>query len=491
MKKWRRFILFWGLTILFLLTAPTVIFSARGYRFDFSRGVFVHSGTITFKSNPQDLQISLNGKSYSSKVNMINNSSNISGLLPRRYDVVVSAPGFSSWSKSADVHSGVATEFWNVLLVRENYERQKNNAIGIGKFFMSGSGSSLAYTADTAQGFSVRILDTNQKKETVSFDFPDWKFIDKKTENIEWSTNTKMLSVPVKKESADPSASPEFAYFIIDISSQESFNLNEFLKKDNISNVRWDPAEKNYLIFLEGDNLYRVNINDPSDLVLLAEGISAFNLSGGNVFYTLFSSNLIFKKSTAAQTDPVQITSAFPGSTDMPISNIIVYDDSRIAIFLDNQELYVFNKGEHSDYFQRLDSAVQDARFSDDGKKLLFWSDNQISVYYLRDEISQPVREENTKQDITRYSEALNNVQWFSDYEHIIFSVGNTVKIIELDPRDKKNSMDIVEVDLEKSLAIYSERLKKLFFTDRSGDSSELFSIDFPEKVSVLQAVGL
>jgi hypothetical protein len=52
MEKLKRRIFFWILAVLFILTTTYVIFYARGYRFDFSKGIFVHSGTITIKSNP-------------------------------------------------------------------------------------------------------------------------------------------------------------------------------------------------------------------------------------------------------------------------------------------------------------------------------------------------------------------------------------------------------------------------------------------------------
>src|SRR3990172_8045949 len=138
MDKLKRTLFFWALAILFLITAPTVVLRARGYRFDFSRGVFVHSGTITIKSNPQTIDINLNGEIMQSKtLGRINNSYNIAGLIPKDYSIAVSVDGFRAWNKKTEVHSGVSSEFWNVLLVRNDYERTLYDSATIDKFFLS------------------------------------------------------------------------------------------------------------------------------------------------------------------------------------------------------------------------------------------------------------------------------------------------------------------------------------------------------------------
>ncbi|MFZ5982056.1 MAG: hypothetical protein ACOYS2_00570, partial [Patescibacteria group bacterium] len=80
MEKLKRRIFFWILVIAFFITAPAVILRARGYRFDFSRGVFVYSGAITLKTNPENINVILNGKlNESGKTDRINNATQLSG----------------------------------------------------------------------------------------------------------------------------------------------------------------------------------------------------------------------------------------------------------------------------------------------------------------------------------------------------------------------------------------------------------------------------
>jgi hypothetical protein len=202
------------------------------------------------------------------------------------------------------------------------------------------------------------------------------------------------------------------------------------------------------------------------------------------VYYTR-DSGLLFKNTLDSTDNPTQITNNFPQEENPVVSSTVVYDDSRVALILENKDFYIFNHGENGDYFRKLGSHIEEAHFSDDGKKILFWSDNEIFVYFLRDQLSQPIREENEIQNVTRYSEPIKNVQWFRDYEHIIFSSGRWIKIIEIDPRDHANCMDLENTQNPNPFVIYNSSLEKLFFIDSKDETTSLYSIDFPEKTTI------
>ncbi|MDZ4385241.1 MAG: hypothetical protein U0944_02360, partial [Candidatus Moranbacteria bacterium] len=97
-----------------------------------------------------------------------------------------------------------------------------------------------------------------------------------------------------------------------------------------------------------------------------------------------------------------------------------------------------------------------------------------------------PVRSENSIEDITRYSDEIRNIQWSKDYEHIIFSIGSQIKIIELDPTDHRNSMDLLKTDSDLPLAGYDHAQERLYLVDIKDSSTNLFSIVFPEPTPIL-----
>src|SRR6056297_1754788 len=111
----RRLFMFFFI-FLFLLIAPTIIFFARGYRFDLEHGIFVYSGAVTIKSWPQDVKIYLDGEKADKNLNYINGSYTINGVKPGDYLLECRKEGYTSWKKNISVHSGISTEFWNILL---------------------------------------------------------------------------------------------------------------------------------------------------------------------------------------------------------------------------------------------------------------------------------------------------------------------------------------------------------------------------------------
>ena len=131
-------IFFWTLVALFWLTSAIIIGYAFGYRFNLERGVFIYGGSISLKATPQDADIYINNTTYSSKkLNLINGSYHIDGIIPGDYLLEVKSTGFATWSKKVTVHSGISTEFWNVFLAKNSYQKTTYEANGVQRFFIS------------------------------------------------------------------------------------------------------------------------------------------------------------------------------------------------------------------------------------------------------------------------------------------------------------------------------------------------------------------
>lgn len=502
MDKLYRAIFFWILVLVFIVTAPAIVLYAKGYRFDFNRGIFVYSGTISIKSNPQDIKISLNGKENDAKaLNRVNNSYNISGLLPDTYNLTVSADGYQTWSKAVEVHSGQASEFWNVFLARNNYSRTEYPTPGIEKLFISPKSKYIVYTQKSSENLTVNILDIQNKEISDTFTFPGWEFItDERKENIEWSPNEDYISIPVKKTVTAEKTNQKFTsalsqkitlhnYFILEPNTKKSVNLNDLLNNQAINYVRWDPKDKNYLFYLSNNILYRTNINNIADTNQIAIDVSSFDLSKTNVYYSVMPHELVYKTNLDGSGIPIQLTSDFPEDITQNF-RLIAYDDARIAFLTTTKDLFIFNASGLGTYSRKLGANIEGIQFSDDGKKLLYWTKNAMSVYYLRNWNVAPIRSENTFEDITRYSDEIRNIQWFKDYEHIIFSIGSQIKIIELDHLDHRNSMDLTKTASNTPLISYNLAQERLYFIDSiiNNDSSatSLYSIILPEPMPIL-----
>jgi len=140
---------------------------------------------------------------------------------------------------------------------------------------------------------------------------------------------------------------------------------------------------------------------------------------------------------------------------------IFVSSNEKIAALNEKRQLYFLNPETRN--FELLEENVQEVQFANDNKKLLYSTPTEIWAYYLEDILIQPNKKAYEKELITRLSQKIEQVLWFDQTnEHIIFIVNQTVKIIELDDRDYRNTHDLFNFEI--SQIVYSQTDKKLYF---------------------------
>lgn len=473
-----RKIFFWLLALLFAFTALLVIFYTLGYRFNSKRGIFVYTGAVTIKSIPQKVSIFIDGKPiFNKRTNYLNNSYHINGIKPQSHLIEVRASGYNTWFKKAAVHSGVSTEFWNLLLTKENYFPEKYSAYGVEKFFISPKNKKIAYVQNEKETgeFLVKILNTETGELENIFSSKEYAFPGNDMENIEWSPQARKIIIPVQREDRK-------YYFITDIKNKQTINLKDIISEKEISNVRWDLSSKDFLFYLAEKKLHRLNIKNPKENIVIAKNIAGYALSPSDIFYLQSDNGIIYKANSKNGESKKQITTSPISGAENSSFLVIAYDEKRIAVISDNKKLYIYNDGDDEKYFNQPAGEILGVQFSNDGKKLLYWTNREIFVYFTRDWDTQPARLKNETKLITRLSGDIKNVQWSKKYEHIIFSAENVIKIIELDYRDHRNMMDIIKLNSDSFQAIANFSENKLYFTDTDESSSDLYSIEFPGK---------
>lgn len=481
-------IFWWTLFVLFWFVSTIIIGYAFGYRFSFERGVFIYGGSISMKTTPLDSDIYINGVPYpSKKLNRINNSYHIDGIEPGDYFLEVKSPGFATWSKKVSVHSGISTEFWNVVLTKNNYVKTSYDTNGALRFFISPRKNLTAVARQNEDNFSVDIVNAQDKTTETVFSSNEYTFTNNAKENIEWTPQAHRIIIPaIKKDTQKEN------YLIADVPSDQLINLQDIAHTEDLSHVRWDPRTRNALFYMSGGNLFRIDLDYPDEIRQVAQNIASYELASSGLYYFQLPEGIVYKNNTDGTGSPTQITLSSPSHMNNPNYQIIVYDDDRIVFLNNDNDLYIYNKGEKDDYFEELSGNALGSQFSDDGKKLLFWNDHEINAYFVRKWDVQPVRNENEIIPITRYSDAISNVQWSRDYEHVIFNTGKQVKFIETDQRDHRNLMDLFKLNSENVQITNNNSDGLIYFTDTNSDNSTVLnSIEFPEKTTLLQNLGL
>ena len=115
-------------------------------------------------------------------------------------------------------------------------------------------------------------------------------------------------------------------------------------------------------------------------------------------------------------------------------------------IFLEEDEnLYLFNTDSKS--FDPFLEKIRDLKISPDGKKLVYFSDSEIWVLFLKEKLNPLSKKAGEKILLVRlFSEKIESVFWLNS-DYLIFNAGDKIKITEIDERDKLNIVEIAEVD--------------------------------------------
>lgn len=469
-------IFFWILVLIFLMITPVIVFYSMGYRFNFARGIFIYSGSITLKPTPKEIEVYINGKRVSTGVvNFLNYSYHMGSILPGSYKLEVRSPGYLPWSKEVHVHSGISTEFWNIFLAREKYTKVTYPVENANNFFISPDGKKIAAVEDKNGGVEVKILDIKDEEVLYSFPFEGYEFSKNKKENIEWSPKEGRLIIPLNKDG-------KAEYFIINLGNEESYGLNDKIKQENIRKLRWSSEDRNTLFYIFENKLFKVDLDAPENILEVADNIGGYDLSGSDLYYFSKETGIIYKKNISGRGQPEQITTQEINAQVGDNLELIVYDKDRIVIISQDKKLYLYNHGERETSIKEIGSGILGVHFSNDGKKLAFWNNNEISVYFVRKWETQPSREEGQKIDIVRFSQPISNVTWLKDYEHLIFTAGNQIKIAELDNRSFKNINDLIVFDCDKPKVNYTHKEDNIFFIDKLNNVNILNSISLIEE---------
>jgi len=182
-----------------------------------------------------------------------------------------------------------------------------------------------------------------------------------------------------------------------------------------------------------------------------------------NVFYIQKPSYVLYK------TDKENSFQEQISLTPLPIDHqyqIFTSINEQITALDENKQLYLLNP--ETKTFQLINQNVQGLQFSNDNK-LLYFTPSELWVYYLN-------RENNQQELITRLSQEIKQAIWYNKTnEHIIFSVGQNIKITELDGRNGRNTNDLIELNFNQMA--YSEENELLYLIK----DKQLLSISLEE----------
>jgi hypothetical protein len=141
-------VFFYVCAVAFLALGTVLVFSARGWSFDFSRARIVSTGALFIKSTPLDAELFINGKEVSRGIGLLSSGTFLDKMRPDNYEIAVAKQGYTTWSKVLSVSSSKVTAatravLWPTTLVATTLAKQ------VDSFWLTGTGIILANSSGT------------------------------------------------------------------------------------------------------------------------------------------------------------------------------------------------------------------------------------------------------------------------------------------------------------------------------------------------------
>jgi len=424
MIKRTRTILFLICLFLFILIAPSVIFYSQGYRFDFdppAGGIKITQiGGLFLKVEPKQVEIYLDGK-LKKKTDFFFGSALIENLLPKKYKIEVKKEEYHPWEKILEIKEKQVTEAKNIVLFPKNPNFTILTKTAEDFWFSLDGKKIILYEVDEAKASSPP-----SPAEAGSV-------IDEKG----WALKLYDLEKKVKSHLIAES----------DIYSEEVDLLK--LEFSNYEEISLEVGMKEQLKYftLEIDKILPVLTEVKEELPLFEDAI-VYQIIGKDTYY-LDNLGHLLKNEEKLTEKP------FPVKPETEYTLEIFQN----FIFLrESQTLYQFNPDSKS--FEKFFEPIKDLKISPSYKKLVYFSNYEIWILFLKGELGQPQIKTGDKLFLIRLSKDIRDCFWLNS-DYLIFNVGNKIKIIEIDNRDRINIIDIAEFENPKMF--WNQFNKKLY----------------------------
>jgi hypothetical protein len=408
METKTRKILFLICLFLFLVITPLAVLYSQGYRIDFKTKKITQTGGLFLKILPKSTEIYLDSK-LKKKTDFFFGSALIENLLPKKYKVLIRKDGFHSWEKELQVKERMVTSVEYIILFPQNpkfnFLTQK-----VEKFWFSPDQKKIILKETGEEGWSLKLYDIQKNIKSHLIQEKDIYAKGADLLNLEFSDNTEIsLEIGMKEQ---------IKHFTLDLTTIPPLlteKEEELLPFNNIVTYKKLNEEIFYL-----DNR-------------------------GNLFKT--------NKEFELKEKLTEIPFSLSPETEYGLEK---FND---FIFLkENMDLYWLNPESNS--FEKFFDSINGLKISPDQGKLVYFSNYETWILFLKEKQDQPSKRAGEKTFLFRLSEKIEDVAWLNSH-YLIFTVGNKIKITEIDDRDRINVIDLA--DFENPQIFFNNTDKKLY----------------------------
>lgn len=414
-----------------------MILYSEGYRFDFKTRRFLQTGAFYFKARPADAEVYIDGK-FSKKLSWFG-SAFIENFLPRNYEVEIRKENYYPWKKNLGIKERLVTEAKNVVLIPVNPELEILTQ-DIENFWAAPDESNLILETVQNDGWALKVLDLETGNQR--FLLTDANLAPQHStstiarnitlENVKWGPDSSRILL-------ETTAGGEKKYFTAGLDGDNPIIALNFLGAQS-REITLSPGPSSKVFFIDAGRLLEADFQKQGAGTEILPDVLAY-MSWGNDIVGLNKEGILSRSDLQGRTLEIYNTQLLEIKTGAQYK-IAMMGPQKIFIQEDHTLFYL---DPESRTFERIADAVTNMAFSPTLRKISFYTDYEIWLYFLESEPGQPERYAKEKLFFTRFAEPIKNLFWLTDH-YLIFNVGDRIKISEIDDRDRINMLDWSEL---------------------------------------------
>jgi len=445
-------LLYLGFILIFLIGTPVLIFYTGGYRYNFKKNQLEKTGILVVQTSPGQAQLFLNGQRRELT------PARLLHVLPDNYTLELTKTGYYPWRGEVEVASGLTTFVTDVMLFPQ-YLPTLLTAADVRLFEPSPNHQYLLYSVRGEQEEQIHIVTTDATHDTLVTRLPLTDF--DQLGVAAWSTDESQVALRLTAQDREQ-------YLLIDTIAGGIRTLDDTTKL-NFRQVRWAPGKSDELFGLGKSILYQINVGNATTQRLLAAEINDFYLQGQWLYVITHQPD-----STLLQRfDATNFNEKTARSIKLPSDGFVFEPSPNGWLALRNAKnadlSIVSTKAFTVDDITEqivLQTKAQRIDWTPNGEQVLMATDFEITTFNLQ------TREKRT---ITRQGQPILDAFWHPRGTHIIYQLGDQVRIIENSPL-QKNEIAIANVTKINGIAI-DPNASQLFINARIGERAGIYQL--------------
>lgn len=401
---------------MFFVIAPLLLLYSQGIRIEFGEQKILRTGGLYINVLQQSAEIYLDG-TLQKKTSILSNSALIRNLLPKEYKIEVKKPGYFPWQKTLEIKEGEVVEAKNILLVKERpqFEILKRN---IEDFLVSENGGTLLIKENSEEGWKFLLLNllTLEGREIFSE-----KELKGKVEIVNWNEGEKEILLE-----GDEAGIKRF--FVLNYNFLPEKQIFNLALGGDIKQISFNPVVKEEVLCLQENNLIRKNFSGNQREEIFLPGVAWFKIQDGNLFW-LSDSGFLLKSSFNGERKEILNREPFLLKKE---ENYEIKLWKGEIVLLTSEGLYLL--GEEGK-FNKVFEGLKGFEVSPDFGRASFWQENEIWIL-------EENKGEGRTLFLNRFSKTPESIFWLTPY-HLLFKVGDEIKITEIDNRDYLNMVNL------------------------------------------------